>query len=209
MRSGVGLLACPPRREVGKGDGRTLERADEAELLSRARAGDGEAFADLVRALHAGVYRVAAAHLGPDDAEDATQEVFVKIHKALPRFEGRSRLSTWAFRIATNVSLNRLRSQRRRPKAASLEEGWHASQSPGPHAHAAGDELRSAFREALDALPPEQRAVVVLRGVEGLPFEEVSRVLEIPVPTAQSRMSRARAKLRLHLAHFLPSEGDA
>lgn len=175
----------------------------EADLVARARAGDPAAFEAIVQQFGARAYRIVAAALGPTEAEDAAQEVFVQVHRGLPRFEGRAALGTWIHRIAVNVALKRLRRRKRKPTPALLEDDAAASRRPGPQARAEAEELRVAFREALAALPDEQRAVVVLRGVEGLSFDEVARALEIPVPTAQSRMSRARERLRGLLSRFL------
>ena len=179
--------------------------SEEDLWVQRAQEGDREAYGELVKAHYAGAFRVAAAILGRDEAEDVTQEVFVHVQQKLPSFEGRSRFGTWIYRIATNVSLNRLRSRRRRPQGAPLEEGVVPSAERGPVKRTSDAELRQTFREALAELPEEQRAVVVLRGVEGLSFQEVSEVLQIPVPTAHSRMARAREKLRRSLGEFLPN----
>lgn len=192
----------------GRGDA-TLGTASEEErsLLDRARRGDRAAQEAIVRRHGSAAYSIVCAHLGAGEADDATQEVFLQVHRGLANFEERSSIATWIHRIATNVALNRLRRRRRKPTPPTLDEEATTSPDPGPLALAAESEARRAFELALATLPEEQRAVVVLRGVEGLAYEEVSRVLEIPIPTAQSRMSRAREKLRTLLARFL--EPDA
>src|SRR5579883_1803416 len=99
-----------------RGEETTLPEPDAAEsaLVARARAGERVALEEIVR-LHAGtVYRIVAGYVPRDEAEDATQEVFVRIQQGLPAFEGRSRLATWIHRIATNVGLRRIRTRRRK-----------------------------------------------------------------------------------------------
>lgn len=162
-----------------------------------------EAMEEIVRLHAASVYRIVASHVGPGEAEDATQEVFVQIQQGLRTFEGRSQLSTWIFRIATNVALKRLRRRKRKPPLASLEGIDKASAHEGPLAQVQDRELREAFRAALAELPVDQRKVVVLRGVEGLSFDEVARALGIPTPTAHSRMARACDRLRGLLSRFI------
>lgn len=185
----------------------TATGEDEAFLSRRAAAGNEAAVAQLVKTHKDAVYRIVAAYLGRGEAEDATQEVFVLICSGLAKFEGRSQLRTWIYRIATNVALKRLRTRRRKPPPASLAPGVEPSAAePGPPAGLEQRELREKFREALGQLSDDHRAVVVLRGIEGLPFEEVSRILEIPVPTAQSRMARAKDHLRELLSGYMGDE---
>lgn len=171
--------------------------------MARARAGEAAALEEIVRHHAPRVFRVVAGHLGRAEAEDATQEVFLLVSQGIRRFEGRSQLSTWIHRIATNVALKRHRRRRRKPPPDSLDAAAVASAGPGPLVEASGRELEAELRRALDALPEDQRAVVVLRGVEGLSFAEVAAALGIPEPTAHSRMSRARECLRRFLRPFL------
>ncbi|HZU99856.1 MAG TPA: sigma-70 family RNA polymerase sigma factor [Planctomycetota bacterium] len=194
-----------------RGEETTLPEPDAAEsaLVARARAGERVALEEIVR-LHAGtVYRIVAGYVPRDEAEDATQEVFVRIQQGLPAFEGRSRLATWIHRIATNVGLRRIRTRRRKPPPHSIDGVDAAAPGASPLDATSDEELREAFRLALDALPGEQRAVVVLRGIEGLPFEDVASALGIPLPTAHSRMARACERLRRILQRFVDPERTA
>ena len=177
--------------------GRRMEDVEPA-LLAAARGGDARAFETLV-ALHAdAVWRVAAAHVGPDEAEDAAQEVFVRVHQGLRGFAGDSRFSTWIYRIATNVALTRakrlrMRRATQRPMDGAAEP---AARGAEPGDRAADEERRDAVRRAIEALPEKERAVAVLRGLEELSFEEVAQVLGIRRPTAESRMARAKERLK-------------
>lgn len=188
---------------------RRLTESEEALLARRAAAGDEAAIADLVRAYKDAVYRNVTAYVGRAEAEDATQEVFVLVCSGLAGFEGRSGLRAWIYRIATNVGLKRLRRRRRKPPPAPFAPGTEpAGREPSPGAGLHERETREKFHEALAALSEEHRAVVVLRGIEGLPFEEVSKILEIPVPTAQSRMARAKERLRQLLGDYMKDGRD-
>jgi RNA polymerase sigma-70 factor (ECF subfamily) len=179
------------------------EEAEQAEI-ALARSGDADAFEALVRRHSESVYRIVAGHLGSGEAEDACQEVFIQVHRGLAKFEARSRLATWIFRIATHVAWKRLRRRRRRPVTLRLgQDRVLVSLLPGPDASAATSEAQDAFHAAIAELPEDQRAVLVLRGLEGLSFEEVAQVLGIKKPTAESRMARARDRLRGLLGRWL------
>src|SRR5438132_6178622 len=122
--------------------GPETEEEDDASLLVAARAGAAPAFERLVARYADAVFRIAAAHLGRDEAEDAAQEAFIRVHQGLAGFQGESRLSTWIFRIATNVALTRARRRGRRP--APLPEAEPAARAPGPEEAAAAEERRAA-----------------------------------------------------------------
>jgi RNA polymerase sigma-70 factor (ECF subfamily) len=141
------------------------------------------------------VFAVCRRLTGNDaDAADATQESLIAILRGLPRFDGRSRLSTWVYRIAVNASLDELRRRRRRP-----ELGREASFDFGAEKGSAGGSEGVADRLDIDAallrIPVEFRAPVVLRDLCGLDYAEIAEVLELPAGTVRSRISRGRAAL--------------
>lgn len=147
---------------------------------------------------HAGaVHAVVLGYADRRDADDVVQDVWTRVLRGLTTFDGRARLSTWLFRVATNVGLNHARARRRRPPLPSLpaEDALPSTALDPARALDAEDE-RDALRRALDELPDEQRAVVVLRVYRGLSFEEVAAALGIARPTAESRMARAKERLR-------------
>jgi len=193
------------------GDAGSL-REDEAEeraLLAAVRTGDPRAFERIVE-LHApSVFRIVAGHLGSDEAEDAAQEVMTRVYLGLKGYKGEARLGTWIFRVATNVALTRGRKRRQRApqgstgELASVVDG-RADAAP-PEETLLARERREAVRRAVEQLPEDQRAVVLLR-TEGLSFEEVARVLGILRPTAESRMARAKDRLRAMLERFVHTE---
>jgi len=147
---------------------------------------------------------------GSRDGDDACQEALIKIVRNLPRFDGRSSFGTWAYRIATNASLDELRKRDRRPR---LDDGdgdaiERADERSTHDVDDVGDRL--ILDQALADLPDDLRTAVVLRDVARLDYAEIAEVLDIPVGTVKSRISRGRAalaqRLRLDLELPIPSE---
>lgn len=165
---------------------------DDVHLVRAAQVGDLLAFEELVRRHRIGAYRVALRMLGNRaDAEDAAQDAFLQIWRALPRFRGESSFSTWLTRVVTNRCLNMLRSRR---SAESLDESEQDWGSHVPDLVETGAEL-GLLKEALLRLPPQRRAPLVLRELEGLSYEEIAAVLELSVPAVKGRIHRARLEL--------------
>jgi RNA polymerase sigma-70 factor (ECF subfamily) len=156
---------------------------------------DHSAFERIVEEHAPAVYRIVAGHLGSGEAEDAAQEVFTRVYLGLPGFKGESAVATWIFRIATNVALTRAKRRKKRPRAGTLDDE-PAEPRGGPEDDLATRERREAVRRAVEQLPEDQRAVVVLRSFQGLSFDEVAQVLGILRPTAESRMARAKERLK-------------
>ena len=134
----------------------------------------------------------------PTDADDATQEALLAIVRGLPRFDGRSAFSTWAYRVATNACLDELRRRSRRPTPGLDDEA--AETETGVRQHGGGDlgdavADRLLVDDALATLSPEHRAAVVLRDVCTLDYAEIAAVLQIPPGTVRSRIARGRAAL--------------
>ena len=166
---------------------------DEA-LARRAADGDSGALDALLRNHSALIHGVCRRILGnPDDALDATQEALLAIARKIGSFDGRSKFSTWAYRVATNAALDEARRRGRRP--LPLE---HLPETGGRIDASAG-EARIADRldveAALAHLTPEYRAAVALRDLVGMDYAEISAVLGIPPGTVRSRISRGRAAL--------------
>lgn len=186
--------------------------SNETGIIAAAAAGDAAAFGQLVERYQARVYRTALAIVrNAQDAEDATQESFVKALAALPTFQGASRFSTWLLRIAINESLMLLR--RRRPdrhvwldepvETGSMEAvGEVVDWSDNPEEQYSRQQLREILAEGLAALKPEMRAVVLLRDVEGFSTEDAAESLGISVAAAKSRLLRGRLQLRRHLNRY-------
>ena len=133
------------------------------------------------------------------DADDACQEALIKIVRNLPRFDGRSSFGTWAYRIATNASLDELRRRQRRPSldfaGTAVDDRSHeiVDHAASGRTDRVDDQL--AIDTALDRLSEDFRVVVVLRDVIDLDYQEISEILDIPLGTVKSRIARARAQL--------------
>ena len=171
---------------------------DEGRLIEAARQGDRRALDRLLRAHQPQIHAVCRRITGNDaDALDATQEALLAIVRGLPRFDGRARFSTWAYRIATNACLDELRRRKRRPLVGLPEhDGVELEvidpQAPDPGAVVAD---REEIDVALGTLAPEFRVAVVLRDLCRLDYAEIAEVLEIPPGTVRSRIARGRAQL--------------
>lgn len=178
---------------------------DERDLLARSRAGDLPAFEHLVRTHQDRIYNLAYRITGNhEDAFDAAQDAFVRAFQALARFREDAAFSTWLYRIATNAALDLVR---RRPAAPPVELPVSHRAPDDPEREAARREIGRRVQSALANVPAEFRAAVVLRDLQGLPYEDVARVLQVPVGTVRSRISRGREALRAQLTDLVTSEG--
>ncbi|MEO6259588.1 MAG: sigma-70 family RNA polymerase sigma factor [Thermoanaerobaculia bacterium] len=181
---------------------------NEAELVVRLRAGDGDAFEALVRTYSPTLLRTARRFLrSEEDARDALQDSFVSVFKSIDTFEANAQLSTWLHRIVINRSLMKLRSQRRHPEEdiekylpRFLEDGHQADPAgawpEGADSMIERAELRTLVRESIDRLPETYRVVLVLRDLEELSTEEAAEVLGVTPNAVKIRLHRARQALR-------------
>jgi RNA polymerase sigma-70 factor (ECF subfamily) len=181
-------------------------------FLEKLRAGDPAAFAQLVEANQRNVYNLALRMLNdPQEAEDVLQETFLSAYKALPGFEGRSSLSTWLYRIASNASLMRLR--KKQPETTSIDEPLELEEgdslprqfvdwSSVPEGELLSEESRRVMDEAVAELPERLRIVFILRDIEGLSTQEAGEVLELSESAVKTRLHRARLALREKLSAY-------
>jgi RNA polymerase sigma-70 factor (ECF subfamily) len=178
---------------------RTPEGLDEL-TLRRAQRGDERAWRDLIachqRAVHALVWRLLAGR-ARHRTEDLVQETFVRVLRALPRFDpsGPATLSTWILTIATRLVLNELR----RPDMQALDHQHEPLGADRADLSAERRRLAAAIGDGMAKLPEAQRAVLVLREFHDLDYAEIADVLDLDVGTVKSRLSRARAAMREHL----------
>ena len=185
----------------------------ERELIRRARAGDQDAFAQLVMSHAERVYGALRRFgLDPDEADEVAQEVFVRAWRGLARFKERSQFSTWLYRIAFNEAQRRL-SRRPAPRAQpdpdrGADPILAVPEAPelGPDAQTLEREFEQALEEALDELPADWRAAVVLRDVEGLSTHDAAEIAGVREAAFKSRLHRGRMQLRTLLEPYLELE---
>lgn len=186
-------------------------------LMQRAQRGDLDAFRQLIEMFQDRVFRVVTAVLRCDraTAEDLSQEVFLRVHKGLPTFDGQARFATWLHTIAMNVAISDYRKRRalkRDRRTFSIDAPIAGTEDllftppsreldPGERSHQ--QEFLARVRECVQQLPDEFRQAVVLRDMEGLAYEEVSDVLGVPPGTVRSRIHRGRLLLQQMLRGFL------
>ncbi len=180
--------------------------------LEALRRGDRTEFARLVDAYSDTIYRVAMKMLeNSQDAEDVLQETFIKAYRGLKNFDGRSRLSTWLYRIATNEALMVIR--RGQKVAVSIDEPLSEEEDLveprqivdwccQPEDELMTAEARQYLNHAIDLLPPSLRVVFVLRDLEGLSTAETGEVLNLSETAVKTRLSRARLRLRESLSGY-------
>lgn len=177
---------------------------NDRDLVAAARAGDADAFGTLVQRYQKRIYRL-AVHLLRDaaEAEDVTQETFVRAYGALDRFDGRSEPFTWMYRIAVNLSLNTIRSRKAGRRATTPDdpriEGLLVEKRAGladPATLAADRQLALALCDGIDALSDTLRTTLILVGVDGMSHAEASDILGCPEGTVAWRMHEARRQLR-------------
>jgi RNA polymerase sigma-70 factor, ECF subfamily len=183
------------------------------ELVQRTREGDRDAFRTLVERYQGKVATLALGILrSRDDALDVVQETFTKAYQSLDRFKGESSFYTWVYRIAVNLCIDHQRHDAKLPQVP-LETGERGDtiirpaadglRGDEPFERARDTEIARRLREAISELTPEHRAVILLREVEGLSYEEISRVLQCPKGTVMSRLHYARRQLQTRLRELL------
>ena len=176
----------------------------EADLVRKARGGNLFAFEEMVKRYQRRVYAVARRIVQRHDvADDVTQEAFLRGYQALDSFDIGRPFGPWICRIAANLAVNHVRSPRAREQ--ELPEGHHemASGAADPLSAVLETEAQQILQRALQDLPPDQRAVLVLRVVEDLSYREIADALQLEMGTVMSRLSRAREKLRVALEPYL------
>lgn len=180
------------------------EGQSERVLLSRLRRGDPEAFEVLVREHQDRVFDFCVRMVGDrEEASDLVQEIFVSVHQNLGKFREDSKLSTWIFRISKNQCINRLKYLKRRGRGRSDEYGEVGEDvlsgamgaPPTPDAALESARERARVQWAISQLEPDARMLVALRDIEGLSYEEIIEITELPEGTVKSRLHRAREKL--------------
>jgi RNA polymerase sigma-70 factor (ECF subfamily) len=177
-------------------------------VIRRCLNGDPLAWSELVRSHHRRIYGLCYRFTGnPSDAEDLTQEVFLKVYGNLASYDdGRGSFQVWITTLTRNLLVDHFRRTRGQRRTDSLDQGWNEAdeQSPldrleaddrSPHDHAVQKELEKMVQSALGRLSTELREAVILRDLQDLDYKEIAQVLHIPEGTVKSRISRGRAEL--------------
>lgn len=183
---------------------------DDAQLLAEIKQGNEKAFGELVQKYQRQVANVIYLTLGfRDNVDDLTQEVFIRVHRSISKFELDSSLFSWIYRIAVNISIDEIRRRKIR-KTLSLDffsDGILYSERKGkkaedPSEHYLSSEKKEVVREAIQKLPQLHKTVIILREYENLSYQEIGEVLKISIPAVKSRLFRAREELRILLKDY-------
>jgi RNA polymerase sigma-70 factor (ECF subfamily) len=196
-----------------------MPRLNEAELVAALKAGDQRAFAEMVERHSGTVYNLALRMMNdPQEAEEVLQETFLSAFRGLARFEGRSQLSTWLYRIAYNAALMRLR-KRQLPTSSIDEPATNDEGDPMPRQLVdwgsvpdrilLNGELRHILESAVETLPETLRVVFVLRDIEGLSTADTAAALDLSETNVKVRLHRARLALRERLTAYFASADQA
>jgi len=182
---------------------------DEQQLVLAAQAGDKKALTELVKMYEKTVYNFAFKICRePEKAENTMQETFLSMIKSLHQFDGKSKLSTWLYRIVANHCLMEFRKKRHRfisidDEDEFIEDTSSADWSTIPYQSIENEELRKILDDAISKLSPDYRIVFMLRDVEGFSTEETGKMTELSDPAVKSRLHRARAFLRKEINEAL------
>ena len=180
-------------------------------LIRECQTGDIAAFDRLVELhrerIYQLVYQLTGSH---EDADDISQEVFIRAYKSIGKFRGMSKLSTWLYRISVNLSINHLNRESRRAHEISYEKTLSTGRSfnasgriNNPLEDVEAEELAQRIKDSMELLPVAERIVFVLRVNQELSYREIARTLNCPVGTVMSRLNRARRRLRNMLTDYV------
>jgi RNA polymerase sigma-70 factor (ECF subfamily) len=168
--------------------------SDETALVEAVRRGERPAMHALYERYRRRVFSLIARIVGAQDAEELTQDVFLRAFRAMDKFRGDAQLSTWMYRLAVNAALSHATRAQARQKRNAGEEVL--GELPAPVAAQGDPKLRARLERALDELPAGYRAVLVLHDVEGLQHDEIAEILGCRVGTCKSQLHKARARMR-------------
>ncbi|MGH7873492.1 MAG: sigma-70 family RNA polymerase sigma factor [Candidatus Binatia bacterium] len=177
----------------------------DADYVRRLQRGETDAFEMLVRRHEKTIFNLVYRMLGDyDEAAEVSQEVFLSAYRAIGRFRGDANFSTWLYRIALNHTSTRRKSlSRRQQRNVAIDDTEPVRDlQPGPAETMEKKEIRERVQRALNNLEPDDATVIVLRDLQDIPYEEVARLLEVPVGTVKSRLHRARQALKSQLASY-------
>lgn len=194
------------------------EREADLQLVERVQAGDREAFSLLVSKYQRRLLRLVSRFVrDAAEAEDVTQEAFVKAYRALPNFRGESAFYTWLYRIGVNTAKNWLVANGRRMPTVTdvtdedgevIEDGGLLRDDETPEQVLLSKQIGATVNAAMDGLPEDLRTAISLREIEGLSYEEIAQVMDCPIGTVRSRIFRARDAIAAKLRPLLDTAPD-
>jgi RNA polymerase sigma-70 factor (ECF subfamily) len=194
------------------------EREADLVLVERVQSGDQEAFGLLVSKYQRKLLRLVMRFVRDSaEAEDVTQEAFIKAYRALPGFRGESAFYTWLYRIGVNTAKNWLVARGRRMPTVSeiatddttdISDGGLLRDEATPEQIMMSKQIGETVNAAMDALPEDLRTAIALREIEGLSYEEIAQVMDCPIGTVRSRIFRAREAIAVKLRPLLDTESD-
>jgi RNA polymerase sigma-70 factor (ECF subfamily) len=191
-----------------------MDSHNEQNLLQRAREGDSEAFRELVEFSQSELFQLAMELTGDwDDAEELSQQVFIKAYHGLSHFREEAKIMSWLYRIMVNTYIDTTRKERRRGWGSNKAETNDAHPEPfiteahtdNPEAQTAARHIQDHISKALQALAPQQRSVFIMRHYHDLPLKEIARIMGLSVGTVKSQLFRAIRRLQKEL-HFYRAE---
>jgi RNA polymerase sigma-70 factor (ECF subfamily) len=208
------------KSEKNAGKSRVNETITDVMLVERAVAGDGIAFSELVNRHYEKAVRVAFGMLKDiQDAEDVAQDAFARVHRKLEGFQGQSAFSTWLYRIVVNLSIDLMRKKKRQRRAdiddeaardalRSEQDLWPRFEEHDPSVSFERRELHKQLNEAFAELPDIHRAVLVLREVQGLSYDEIAQALDIKKGTVMSRLFHARKAMQVQMTNMQKAQAE-
>ena len=189
--------------------------ATDQQLVARVQKGDSRAFDMLVLKYQHKIFSLISRYVrDADEVQDVAQEAFIKAYRSLPGFRGDSAFYTWLYRIAINTAKNHLVSRSRRPPGSDVElEDAEYFESGGglrtietPETALFGEELKAVVQDAISALSEDLRTAITLREFDGLSYEDIADIMDCPVGTVRSRISRAREAIDVLVRKQMDSE---
>ena len=208
----MGLAAIAIRKRTQAESSMADQQHNDQQLVARVQKGDRRAFDLMVIKYQHRILSLVGRYISDyAEAQDVTQEAFVKAYRALPNFRGESQFYTWMYRIAVNTAKNYLVSRGRRTPTRDIDiddaeifsEEANLKDVATPDALIARDQLQKVVFDAIEALPEELRMAVTLRELDGLSYEEIAEVMDCPIGTVRSRIFRAREAIEKKMQPLL------
>lgn len=196
--------------------GSSTDHSAELALVERCRRNDAEAFGKIVDAYQNRLFGFVRRMVkDPEEASDIAQETFVRAFQGIHRFDGRSSIRTWLFRIAYNLCIDRARKHHRAPNETSLESAFEDEERIDvpdsrwdPENVILGDELRGILEKSIASMSDKLRSVLLLHDQQDMAYEDIAKVLGVPIGTVKSRLFLARAHLQNAVGAYLHGEAN-